>query len=436
MLQLIKLSERGIAMKIQKYLLKSNNIERDSFVWNMAGSMLMAFQSVILLMILTRTVGLVDAGIFTIAYANANLFLNIGKYGMRNFQVSDIKRQFSFQEYLNSRWITVVIMILISIVYTVYAALVNHYTVEKMMIIIWMCLFKVPDAIEDIYYGDYQKKGRLDVGAKILTWRMILTLLLFSVIVILSGNLLLSLIISTIFTTGIMILFIKWTKSQFEEEYKFSWKQVQSILRQCFPLAVGGFLSFYIGNAPKYAIDSLLTDELQACYGFIAMPVFVIGLLNNFVFSPLLYKISLLWNQKKIKSFLKQTGIQVGIVFLITITCIIGAYLIGIPVLSILYNTDLTNYKTELLVLLAGGGFLGLSGLLCAVITIIRRQKELLGGYVIVALLALILSKPIVAQYEMLGAAVLYMLLMGFLCMCFGGIFAWGVWKKSKSKDV
>lgn len=420
-------------MQIEKYFIESKNRVRDSYVWNMVGSMLTAFQSVILLMILTRTVGLVDAGIFTIAYANANLFLNIGKYGMRNFQVSDIKCQFSFQEYLRSRWITTSIMLLISVVYTIHTSIINHYSMEKLMIIIWMCLFKLPDAIEDIYFGDYQKKGRLDVAAKIMTWRMLLTLLLFSIIVILTHNLLIALISSTIFTTGIMSLFIKCTKDNFKEMYKLSWVQVTAILKQCFPLAAGGFLSFYIGNAPKYAIDSLLTDELQACYGFIAMPVFVIGLLNNFIFSPLLYKISLLWNQNKIKSFLKRVCMQVSILFCITVICIVGAYLIGIPVLSFLYNTDLANYKAELLILLVGGGFLGLSGLLCAVITIIRKQKAILGGYSIVALLALILSKPIVREYEMIGAVVLYTLLMGVLCILFLGVFAFGVLKEKHS---
>ena len=88
-------------MKIKAFLLNDEKIERDSFIWNMAGSMLMAFQSVIMLMILTRTLGLKDAGIFTIAYANANLFLTVGKYGMRYFQISDMKGQFSFVNYSN-----------------------------------------------------------------------------------------------------------------------------------------------------------------------------------------------------------------------------------------------------------------------------------------------------------------------------------------------
>ena len=85
-------------MWIKRFLLDDGKIEKDSYLWNMIGSVLMAFQSVFMLMILTRTVGLEEAGIFTIANANANLFLTIGKYGMRNFQVSDLKDQFLFSE--------------------------------------------------------------------------------------------------------------------------------------------------------------------------------------------------------------------------------------------------------------------------------------------------------------------------------------------------
>ena len=83
--------------KLKHFLLDSKNIDKSSFVWNMIGSMLMAFQSVIMLMIITRTLDLYSAGIFTLAYASANLFLNIGKYGMHNFQVSDMKNQFNFK---------------------------------------------------------------------------------------------------------------------------------------------------------------------------------------------------------------------------------------------------------------------------------------------------------------------------------------------------
>lgn len=201
------------------------------------------------------------------------------------------------------------------------------------------------------------------------------------------------------------------------------------LLKLCFPLFAGAFLSFYIGNAPKYAIDATLSDDLQACYGFIAMPVFVIGLLNSFIFNPMLYKLTRLWNSGKVKKFVIQTILQSGIVFLITIICIGGAYLLGIPVLSWLYNTDLSPYKTELLILLLGGGFLGLSGLLSAFITIIRCQKWIMWGYLFIAILAFIFSNPIVKMYRMLGAAILYTALMGGLCVIFVFLFLCGILK-------
>ena len=91
------------------------------------------------------------------------------------------------------------------------------------------------------------------------------------------------------------------------------------------------------------------------------------------------------------------------------------------------------RYKAELLLLLLGGGFLGLSGLLNAVITIIRYQKSLMWGYAVVALLALVCSNRIVGMYGMMGAAVLYTLLMAILCVIFVGLFAYGVMKQKKT---
>lgn len=417
---------------MRTFLTKSSNIERESFVWNMAGSLLAAFQSVVFLMILTRTVGLVASGVFTIAYANANLFLNIGKYGMRNFQVSDVKKEFSFQDYLKSRWITTAIMLIVSVIYVLYTGTVNQYSSEKTWIIIWMCLFKLPDAFEDVYYGDYQKKGRLDVASKALTVRMLATIAFFAIVVIITKKLLTTLILSTIFTTLLMVLFLRWTRTEFLENEKANGKSIKQLLWVCFPVFLSAFLSFYIGNAPKYAIDAQLNDELQACYGFIAMPVFVIGLLNGFIFNPILFRLSCLWNDGKVQEFLKNIAKQVMIVFAITSICLIGAYLLGIPVLSLLYNTDLSPYKAELLILLLGGGFLGLSGVLCAVITIIRYQNALVVGYSIVALMALVLSNEVVRKYEMMGAAVLYAVLMALLCACFFFILFIGVKRRKK----
>ena len=40
-----------------------------------------------------------DAGIFVIAYAIGNLMLTIGRYGIRQFQASDVVEKYSYREY-------------------------------------------------------------------------------------------------------------------------------------------------------------------------------------------------------------------------------------------------------------------------------------------------------------------------------------------------
>lgn len=419
-------------MKIIKaFLIESKDINRDSYIWNMVGSLLMAFQSVIMLMILTRTVGITEAGIFTIAYANANLFLTVGKYGMRNFQVSDVQNKYSFSEYLFSRKITSIAMIIVSALYVVYTAVANSYTFEKSMVIVFMCLFKTVDSVEDVYLGMYQKQGRLDIASKIMTIRLTLTIIVFGIGVIFLKDQLISLMIATVITSVLLFIFIRWTCPLFDiKKEAIVQQRIWELMKSCFPLFIGTFLSFYIGNAPKYAIDATLSDELQACYGFIAMPVFVIGLLNSFIFNPMLFRLSCIWEERKVKLFIKRTAIQVAIIVGITLVCIVGAYLLGIPVLSVMYNTDLKPYKAELLILLIGGGFLGMSGLLNAVITIIRCQRWLAVVYAAVGILAYLFSDTIVKEYEVMGAAILYAVLMAILSICFLILFLIGVFVK------
>lgn len=418
---------------MKSFLLRTTNIERDSTFWNMIGSLIMSFQAVFFLMLLTRTVGLTESGIFSIAFANANLFLSVGKYGMRSYQVSDVRNEYNFQEYQKSRWLTTAAMFLISVLHTVYTANVNNYTIDKVQIIIWMCLWKMVDSVEDVYAGEYQKKGRLDVAGKILTIRMFLTIIVFCILIIISRDLLTTLIVSTCFSAVVEILFVRCTYSEFYEKENIRKGKVVTLLVNCLPVALSTFLSYYVLNAPKYAIDAQLSDEIQACYGFISMPVFVISMLNSFIFTPFLHKLSLLWNEGKVKEFVQRIRHQTLIVIGITIICLMGAFLLGIPVLSFLYNTDLSAYKSELLILLVGGGFLAWSGVLNAAIVIIRYQKVMLLCYGITAVLAFFMSNYVVRIYQMMGAAMLYMLLVMFLCLSFLFVLIFGI---RKSKDM
>ncbi len=432
---------------MRSWLLSNKNIEKNSYIWNMAGSMLNAFQTVIMYMILARTVGNTQTSVFSIAYAHASLYLNLGNYGMRNFQVSDIKKKYSFNEYFVSRLISTAMMIAFALVHLFFIVRSNSYTNEKIWIMIWMILQKSVDAIENVYHGQYQQNNRLDVGGRCMTVRMILLYICFGTALIVTKDLLVSLVFSTVTTFLFFVILTAWTRhlatKPVEKEMpegaaepkRLIWQKVGALLWHCFPLCAGLFLSFYIGNAPKYAIDAIFPD-LQARYNYISMPVFVVGMLNNFIFMPQMTSLSKLWQNRDMKKFTRKILMQVLILAGITAVCLAGAFLLGIPVLSFLYSTDLAEYKSALLILIIGGGFLGLTGFLNAVITIIRCQKFTMFGYAAVALAALLLSNKVVEKYEVNGASVLYLALMAVLSLIFVVMLVIGIQVKKNKPDL
>ena len=70
---------------------------------------------------------------------------------------------------------------------------------------------------------------------------------------------------------------------------------VKGLFLALLPIFITLFLNNYIANAPKYAIDDVLGDEIQAIYGFLFMPSYAIGVVCNFIFNPIITTYAKLW---------------------------------------------------------------------------------------------------------------------------------------------
>lgn len=379
----------------------------------MIAGLINAAEAVILLAVITRVLPMGDAGIMTFAFAIANLMLTFGKAGMRGYQVTDTSSQFNFKEYFCSRIITTALMIIVSGFYSIYCFLLRNYTLEKATIVFFVCLLYSVDALEDVFHGLYQKKGRLDVSSKCFSIRWGTILSVFILVLFFSKDLVITNLFCVILSYILLLVLLFLSYPYFREnDDSLRWKKVFILLWNCLPLFLVSFFTFYIGNAPKYAIDKFLTDEEQALYGFIAMPVFVVGLVNNFLYQPKLVNMSFMWRNKELKKFSLMIKNQILVIVLITIICIIGAYFLGIPVLSILYNTQLVSLKKELIILILGGGGLALAGFYGVILTIMRHQKSMLWCYFMVVFLSILLSDSFIIYFGLLGASMIYFLLM------------------------
>lgn len=402
-----------------------------NFLWNAVGGVLNAGQSVFLLIVITRVCGLEAAGIFSIAFATGNLFLYLGNYGVRNYQVSDLSEKYSFHDYLRHRLCTVLLMLAAAAVYTAWSAKTGNYSHDKTSCVLAMCACKAVDCLEEVFEGRYQQKGRLDRSGKLVTFRLLVSIGGMIAVLLVTRDLLTAVWWGVFLAVAASALIIwRYRETAAFERTAFSFSGIAGLMRECFPVCAANFLSFYLINEPKYAIDAAMDETAQACYNFIAMPVFVIQLLNMFLYQPMLIRMTASWENGRRKEFLGYFGRICGALALISAPILLAAWIFGIPVLSWLYATDLSALRTELLLIMTGGIFLAFNGFYCAVLTIMRKQREIPLTYLAGAVLSLVSTPVMVRESGIVGAVLSFVLVMAAVTVLLTAQFAFALRNK------
>lgn len=415
---------------IKKILLGNGRwATRKNIIWNMIASTLASAQSALMLVIVNRTVGLTEAGIFTLAYSIAQMMMTIGYFDMRSYQVTDVKNEMPFRHYFASRIITCILMMAVSGFYI----LIKQYTGYKAGVIFFTCLFKMVDALEDVIHAHFQKRGRLDIAGKLQTIRFTLIIIVFAMSLILTRNAMISIIISTAASAVVVLgLNIPLITDFADLKIDFSLKPLKVLFKACLPLFIGSYLALYMENSPKYAIDIYLTEADQAYYGMLAMTAFVVNLFSGFAFRPMLTPLAMNWTSKKYKNYCKIIVKLLVWVVLLTIVIAFGAYLLGIPVLSFIYGTDLSHLKMILVVIVAAGGINSFGTILYYSLTVMRRQNWLLAGYIVTAVAAYFAAPYCVKNFGLIGAAGAFALIVTIRSLIFIFIFFVGYQRREK----
>lgn len=396
------------------------------------GSLVNAATSVVLLMMVTRTLGDAHAGIFSLGFSVALMMQTVGVFEVRPFQSTDIYKQFSFSQYFSFRVLTCIVMLLCAVGYV----LANGYAAEKAWVIFLLCALKCVEAFCDVFNGQAQQNDRLDVAGFSLCFRVCVYCLGFLISLLITHSLLLSCVVMVVLALLWLVLFDAFTGKFFEPcGFDFRKDALFGLFKACVPLFLASFLMMYINNAPKFAVDAHLSAEYQTYYGIIFMPASVINLFSLFAFRPMLTKLTAFWNEHKQKAFLQSVAKLILWILFVTAAALVGGWLLGIPVLSWLYGTDLTAYKAELMIVLVGGGFNALCVLLYYMITVMRRQKYVLIGYGVAAVTAFFAGDRLVQMRGLMGASYTYLLSVVVLAVLFIVIFTFVCLKNRKEKE-
>ena len=395
-------------------------VRKSEFIWNSISSIIASALSAVLLLFCTRINGLDAAGIFSIAFATSVILNAIGDYGIRVYQVTDVNRKYKFGQYLALRTIVVAIMLIIGIAFV----FISGYETEKLIICIFLILFRVIDNLSETYQAEFQINSRLDIGSKSVIIRNLSAMMVFLIVDIITKNLWLSTI--CLFITNLM-LFVFYDLNKIKkfntDKIEFEKNILKRLLKECLPICISTLLSLYITNAIKYAIDGIGDYTMQTYYNIIYLPTFTINLASLFIVKPMFKTFGDYWNKGKYEELTKTIVRIIALIFGVTILIEIVCMFIGIPILNMIYGVELDIYKIDLFILVLSGTFFAISSLMLSVTTTMRKQKITTIMYGIVAISALILSNIFVKNMGMRGASISNLIITALLAILLSSIY-------------
>lgn len=390
----------------------NGNTMKKVYMWTVIAGVVYAGSSFVMSIVITNLLGAAAAGIFRNALAIASLLGTIGLYNVRMFQISDVSEQYTFADYSVMRILSSGLMIIAGVIWL----LVTGYSGEELIVIIALIIFKLGEAISDLFEGRYQQKSRYDVSCRGVVYKTALYLLIFVGCLFLTKSLSLaaSLLAGT-YLISIIVIDSRLISGFGRISLKVDIKAQSKLIAECTPLAINAFLMMYILNASTYAMKKYQGEEYLGIYNALYMMAFVISMFAAFALRPLITVLSDKYLKGDKKGFVKMMARQSMIIVGVTIVAIIGAWFLGTMVLTFIFGIDLSPYRMELCIMLVGGAFTALYQLFQYGIIIMRHQIMCLVGSVITATLTWFFAPALTKQYGIMGASVGFVISMALI---------------------
>ncbi len=315
---------------------------KKNIVWNSIGTFVMFFCQWLMMVLVVRLSGYADSGVLSLSISCGNVFLIIAAFGVKTYQVSDIKGVYTAADYYAVKIITIALTVIVGVIWT----LVSGYSAtEKISIVLYM-FYVLVYSYSDALYGELQKKWRLDVAGKSLCIRNIAALIIFCAILWFTKNIIIAIALMLVISLTVLLAFdLPQTKKVADILPSFKNKNSWILLKECIPFAIYSVLHTLILTVPKLAVRGYLGVDTLGIYSAVLAPVTVLQVVATFVINPLSTILATHLNDKKIKDLVKVMVKCILMLVGFLVAGILISIFIGKWGLSILYGKDITQYS-------------------------------------------------------------------------------------------
>lgn len=394
-------------MKKNKKEVISNNIKKN-LLWNAFGSFTYLFCQWLLTLIVVRlSSDLHDPGNFALALTITNVFFNLACFNLRPFLVSDVDNEYEVNTYVTFRILICIISTILCLLYIV----VLKYSMLQILTIILFMLFKIGEAITDVFHALEQKKDRMDIGGISLFVRGVLSLVSFYLGFKLFNNLPIAIIFMIASTCIFIILYDVPNIRKFENiKIIIDKEQLLKLFLCLLPLTVGTFLGVFTTSLPRQFLESIAGTDKLGIYATVATPAVIVQTAATYIYNPFLTVFSQLKANNDYKGFVRLFSKITVFIILLSIICFGGSIVFAEPVLKALYGSVIASHSDLFIWVIVLTSFTGYLWFCNSLLVIFRRIKSILVINVISFLISLSFSTLFINNFGMNGVSFILIL--------------------------
>ena len=357
-----------------------SRIRRNTLLYT-GGSLIYFFAQWLMTVIIVKTSGFMPAGLLSLAMNVTSAPAIAALFNVRNYQISDLKGEFSDRTYIMSRVYTC----LLGVVLCLVISLVNRYDGTKIAAIMTYMLFKAVESFADVYIGIEQKNGRLDLAGISLLIRGIGVIAAFYIVIRLTDNLTAAnLAVAAVSAVVVALIDRRFSAGVCRKEGRDPGRPGKDCFRLlwiCLPLAAVAFLNNYSYVIPKLILEAKHGQEILGVYNSVSSPTLVIPLVASTVFAPWVPGLTGHYIGGD-KSGFNRAAVRILAIFLVlTILCLGAVYLLNLSgilenLLVFLYAEEIRAYTGWFLPVCVSAVLIALNTCLFSVCTLMRMIRS------------------------------------------------------------
>ena len=326
-----------------------------------------------------------NVGMLQLAMTVTNVFMAVALYNMRPYQVSDVRDDYTAGQYTASRILTCALAMAGCAVYSICWG----YGGRSFWCIQLYMIYRINEAAADVLHGVDQKHDRMDHVGISQAVRGVLMLLVFTLLIRWTDNILISVAAMACVTLLFAAVYDVSRAGRYDDlRPDFRGDAVRRLLWACLPGALASIAVTSIVTVPRQYLAQMEGEIILGYYATVATPLVFLQVLVNSVISPAVGSLSRAAEREDRRAFVSLTGKLLALILAFSGAVFLGVCLLGEWGMVLLFGEKIRPYVSWMYAVVGCVAAFAVCSLGQQLLIVLRSMRELL----LFSVLALLVS--------------------------------------------